>query len=85
VIRFDDRDIGGSSHASTPPPRLPQLITRRFVAEQYDLADMAADTVGLLDALDLRPAHVVGISMGGMIAQTLAAQHPQYLRSKATV
>jgi pimeloyl-ACP methyl ester carboxylesterase len=85
VIRFDNRDVGRSSHASIPAPRLPQLATRRFPPEQYDLGDMARDSAGLLDALNLAPAHVVGISMGGMIAQTLAARHPDHVRSLVSI
>lgn len=81
VIRLDNRDIGRSWHARTPPPSRGQLVTRRFDGDQYDLSDMARDTAGLLDALELGPAHVAGISMGGMIAQMLAAKHPQHVRS----
>ncbi|HUO70583.1 MAG TPA: alpha/beta fold hydrolase [Solirubrobacteraceae bacterium] len=81
VIRVDNRDIGRSWHASTHPPSRGQLLTRRFDHDQYTLADMARDIAGLLDALELAPAHVVGISMGGMIAQTLAASSPRHVRS----
>jgi len=84
-IRFDNRDIGRSTHATTPPPRMAQLAARRFDPEQYDLGDMARDTAGLLDALELSPAHVVGVSMGGMIAQTLAARHPDHVRSLVSI
>jgi pimeloyl-ACP methyl ester carboxylesterase len=81
VVRFDNRDVGRSWHAPNRPPRRPQFVTRRFDADQYDLHDMARDTVGLLDALEWGSAHLVGISMGGMIAQTVAALFPQYVRS----
>ncbi len=84
-IRFDNRDIGRSTHFSTPPPRMAQLVARRFEPGQYDLGDMARDTAGLLEALDIADAHVVGISMGGMIAQTLAARHPQRVRSLVSI
>jgi pimeloyl-ACP methyl ester carboxylesterase len=84
-IRFDNRDIGRSTHATTPPPKMAQLAARRFDPGQYDLADMARDTAGLLDALELSPAHVVGVSMGGMIAQTLAARHPDHVRSLVSI
>lgn len=81
VVRFDNRDRGRSTHASTPAPSLRNLLTRRFAPDQYTLDDMALDTVGLLDALGLDAAHLVGVSMGGMIAQTVAAAHPRRVRS----
>jgi pimeloyl-ACP methyl ester carboxylesterase len=84
-IRFDNRDIGRSTHASVRPPRMPQLIARRFDPEQYDLGDMARDTAGLLEILDIASAHVVGISMGGMIAQTLAARYPERVQSLVSI
>ncbi len=84
-IRFDNRDIGRSTHASTPPPRMAQFVSRRFAPDQYDLGDMARDTAGLLELLELSPAHVVGISMGGMIAQMLAARYPQHVRSLVSI
>ncbi len=85
VIRFDNRDVGRSTHASTRPPKLAQLISRRLPAEQYDVSDMAADAAGLIEALELGPVHAVGVSMGGMIAQTLAAQHGELVRSLVSI
>jgi pimeloyl-ACP methyl ester carboxylesterase len=85
VVRFDNRDIGRSWHAPTRPPRRGQLLSRRFPDDQYDLADMARDTAGLIEALELRPAHIVGVSMGGMIGQTLAAHYPQHVRSLVSI
>jgi pimeloyl-ACP methyl ester carboxylesterase len=85
VIRYDNRDVGHSTHATNRPPRLGQLITRRFEPDQYDLADLADDAAGLLDALGLSPAHIVGVSMGGMIGQTLAARHPDHVRSLVSI
>jgi pimeloyl-ACP methyl ester carboxylesterase len=76
VVRFDNRDVGRSSRAPAPASGRRQLLTRRFSQAQYTLADMAADTAGLLDALEVSAAHVVGMSMGAMIGQTLAAQSP---------
>ena len=76
VVRLDNRDAGRSLRIDAPPPgRLRQLLARPR-PDAYDLADMAADTVGLLDALDIERVHLVGMSMGGMIAQTVAARHP---------
>ena len=80
VIRFDNRDIGRSTHLQGPPPSLRQLL-RYSVPARYTLADMAQDTIGLMDELEIASAHVVGASMGGMIAQSIAAKHPMRVRS----
>ncbi len=85
VVRFDNRDIGRSTHFDFRPPTLRNLVTRRFAPEQYDLADMAEDTLRLMRELEIAPAHVVGASMGGMISQTLAARHPEVVRSLVSV
>ena len=85
VVRFDNRDAGHSTSVSAPVPSLRQLATRLFSAQQYTLADMADDTAGLIRELDLDPAHVVGASMGGMVAQTLAARHPGCVRSLTSI
>ena len=76
VIRHDNRDVGRSSRIdAVRPPALWRQILRRMAPEQYTLADMAADTVAVLDAAEVDAAHIVGMSMGGMIAQTVAARH----------
>lgn len=85
LVRFDNRDSGRSSRAPMRPPTPLQLATRRFAADQYTIADMTRDTIGLLDALELDSVHVVGVSMGGMIAQTLAAQRPERVRSLVSI
>jgi pimeloyl-ACP methyl ester carboxylesterase len=85
VVRFDNRDIGRSTRIAGPPPTPRQLITRKISPVLYTLSDMAADAVKLLRELGLVPAHVVGASMGGMIAQTLAAQHPDATRSLVSI
>jgi pimeloyl-ACP methyl ester carboxylesterase len=85
VIRFDNRDIGRSSRMAGRPPTLQQLVLRSRAAAGYSLDDMAADGVGLLDHLGIERAHVVGASMGGMIAQTLAARHPSRVLSLVSI
>jgi pimeloyl-ACP methyl ester carboxylesterase len=85
VVRFDNRDIGRSTHLSAPPPTVAQLLRRSRTAAAYTLADMAEDAAGLMRELEISPAHVVGASMGGMIAQTLAARHPQRVRSLVSI
>lgn len=71
VIRFDNRDVGQSTHFHHGPP--------------YTLSDMAADAVGLLDTLGIASAHVVGASLGGFIAQTLAIEHPTRIRTLTAI
>jgi pimeloyl-ACP methyl ester carboxylesterase len=85
VVRFDNRDAGRSTHFTGPPPTIPQLLRRSRRAAQYTLRDMADDAAGLLRELEIAPAHVIGASMGGMIAQTLAAHHPQLVRSLVSI
>jgi pimeloyl-ACP methyl ester carboxylesterase len=85
VIRFDNRDVGRSTHLTGAPPTIPQILRRSRRAAQYTLRDMADDAAGLLRAVDLAPAHVIGASMGGMIAQTLAANHPEMVRSLVSI
>ena len=85
VVRFDNRDIGRSSRIAGAPPTPRQLISRKIDPVLYRLTDMAGDAVNLLQQLNLAPAHIVGASMGGMIAQTLAAQHPDATRSLTSI
>lgn len=85
VVRFDNRDAGRSTHVEGRPPPLGQLVRRRIDPVLYTLSDMADDAVGLMRALELEPAHIVGASMGGMIAQTLAAEHPDSVRSLVSI
>jgi pimeloyl-ACP methyl ester carboxylesterase len=81
VIRFDNRDVGLSTHLDDqPPPSMADLVLRRR-KPPYTIDDMADDAVGLLDALGIGSAHVVGASMGGFIAQTIAVRHPDRVRS----
>ncbi|WIX91063.1 alpha/beta hydrolase [Amycolatopsis sp. DG1A-15b] len=85
VVRFDNRDAGRSTHPRFRPPSLLGMLAGRFPAQQYDLTDMAADTIGLFDALDLETAHIAGVSMGGMIAQTTAARYPERIRTLTSI
>ncbi|HEX8121042.1 MAG TPA: alpha/beta fold hydrolase [Solirubrobacteraceae bacterium] len=77
VVRYDNRDIGRSTHLDAPTPTVAQMLRRDKRAAAYTLDDMADDAAGLLDHLGIEAAHVVGASMGGMIAQMLAARHPE--------
>jgi pimeloyl-ACP methyl ester carboxylesterase len=85
VVRFDNRDAGRSTHLTGPPPTPGQLVRRRIPPGSYSLSDMAQDAVALMKELGMIPAHVVGVSMGGMIAQTIAAEHPQAVRTLVSV
>lgn len=85
VIRHDNRDIGRSTHLDhLPVPTLLQLA-RRDRNAPYTLADMAGDSVALLDHLGIEKAHIVGASMGGMIAQTLAIRYPERALSLVSI
>lgn len=86
VIRYDNRDAGLSSDGDRGlPTRIPQdWLRSRFglpAQSNYDLYDLADDALGLLDALGIAHVHLVGASMGGMVAQILAARHPQRVLS----
>lgn len=86
VVRFDNRDIGHSTmlDAAGVPSRADLFLGRRDSAA-YVLSDMAADAIGLMDHLGIESAHVVGASMGGMIGQTLAIEHPERVRSLVSI
>jgi pimeloyl-ACP methyl ester carboxylesterase len=86
VIRFDNRDIGLSTHLyDAPPPDIAAAMAGDASSASYTLSDMARDAAGLLDALGHDSAHVVGASMGGMIAQTLAIEHPDRVRTLTSI
>lgn len=82
VILFDNRDAGHSTHLrDAPTPNLPAVLAGDHSSVSYTLSDMAHDTVGLMDFLGIGKAHVIGASMGGQIAQTVAIEHPERVRS----
>jgi pimeloyl-ACP methyl ester carboxylesterase len=90
VVRFDNRDIGKSTHLagqSAPDPRalFAEAIAGRRPDVPYSLDDMADDAVGLMDALGVERAHIVGASMGGMIAQLVAINHAERAKSLISI
>lgn len=87
VVRYDNRDTGRSSRVKgrTTRRQLVQSFLGRRTRAAYTMSDLGADAVGLMDHLGWDSAHVVGISMGGMIAQTVAVEHPERVRSITSV
>jgi pimeloyl-ACP methyl ester carboxylesterase len=90
VIRFDNRDSGLSTKfMRAGVPNLPMAVLKSMlrlpVRSAYRLDDMAADALGVLNALGVAKAHVVGLSMGGMIAQILTARHPDRVLSLTSI
>ncbi len=89
VVRYDNRDVGLSTHLdgapSDPLGAFASLAAGEPIDAAYGLSDMAADGIGLLDRLDIGSAHVLGASMGGMIAQTMAIEHPGRVRTLTSV
>lgn len=85
VVCFDNRDAGRSFRAATPTPAKTALLLRRLPAGLYRLEDMAEDAALLIARLGLGAVHAVGMSMGGMIAQSLAARHPERVASLTSI
>jgi pimeloyl-ACP methyl ester carboxylesterase len=89
VARFDHRDIGESTRLDAPVPRPGPMLARRMLGARvdapYTLSDMAADVAGLIEALGWSSAHVVGASLGGMVGQHLAIEHPRRVRSLVSI
>src|SRR5258706_1256104 len=90
VVRFDNRDVGLSTKFDAAPPIDLGAVLQRVMAGDkinppYDLTDMAADTVCLMDRLAITEAHIVRASMGGMIAQIVAAKCPDPVRSLVSI
>ncbi len=90
VIRFDNRDCGLSTHLAAQPYPVVQAMADRLAGRQpppapYSVVDMADDAFAVLDAEGVGSAHVMGASMGGMIAQVMAIEHPERTRSLISV
>jgi pimeloyl-ACP methyl ester carboxylesterase len=85
VIRFDNRDIGLSTWLDESGALELNDVITGAVSAPYSLVDMAADAAGLLDALGIASAHIVGASMGGMIAQTFAIEFPEKTRTLTSI
>ena len=90
VIRFDNRDVGLTSKTQTDPPDLQAIITAVMTSQTppqlpYSLKDMAGDAFAVLDAVGVSSAHVVGVSMGGYIAQTMAITNPERVSSMTSI
>jgi pimeloyl-ACP methyl ester carboxylesterase len=90
VIIFDNRDVGLSTKfGETAMPNIPEIFGKFFQGEKvtppYTLDDMADDAVALLDGLNIPKAHICGMSMGGMIAQTIAIRHPERVLSLISI
>lgn len=86
LILFDNRDTGLSTHFNDAPiPDFAAVMKGDFSTVSYTLSDMAADTIGLMDELGFSSVHIVGASMGGMIAQTLAVEYPDRVKSLTSI
>lgn len=85
VITMDNRDVGRSTFVDAPAPPLWRQLLTRPRRDAYSLTDMANDVVGVLDHLEINRVHLVGRSMGGMIAQTLAAAEPARVLSLTSI
>jgi pimeloyl-ACP methyl ester carboxylesterase len=90
VVRFDNRDVGLSSRTDGAPPDVVALFMKAMAGEDigevpYTLSDMAGDALAVLDGLGIERAHIVGASMGGMIAQVVTLEHPERVRSLTSI
>lgn len=81
VVCFDNRDVGRSQRINETPPNTLQKLLGKAPKHGYSLKDMASDVIGLMQHLSIQQAHIAGMSMGGMIAQTVAVNFPQHTLS----
>ena len=85
VVRYDNRDVGLSTHLSDAPTPSPQQVLLKRARPAYFIEDMATDLLGLLDGLDLPAAHIVGASMGGFITQAFTIANPGRVLSQTLI
>ena len=89
VIRYDNRDVGRSSRIHGTPPVVRRQMVSTYLGRRrhapYSISDLAQDGVGVLDHLGIERANMVGVSMGGMIAQTIAIEHPERVLSLVSI
>lgn len=85
LIRFDNRDVGLTSKTPGQPPLVEEVMQQPDFAPPYTISDMAKDTVCVLDAVGIEKAHIVGVSMGGMIAQTIALEFPERVKTLTSI
>ncbi len=85
IIRFDNRDVGLSHKTPGVPPSVEEIMQMPDFQAPYNLSDMAADLVAVLDSVGVAQAHVVGTSLGGMIAQTVAIEHPGRVKTLTSI
>ena len=85
IIRFDNRDVGLTSKTTGKPPEVASIMQSHNLKVPYTLSDMAADTICVLDAVGVSRAHIVGTSLGGMIAQTVAIEYPSRVKTLTSI
>ena len=85
IIRFDNRDVGLSGKTDGPVPPIAEILQMDTIEKPYSVSDMAADVIALLDELGIDAAHIVGTSMGGMVAQTVAIEHPDRVKTLTSI
>ncbi|MFK7800576.1 MAG: alpha/beta fold hydrolase [Anaerolineae bacterium] len=85
IIRFDNRDVGLSHKTPGSPPSVEEVMQDPNFQAPYTLSDMANDVIAVLDANGVEQAHIVGVSLGGMIAQTVAIDHPSRTKTLTSI